>query len=51
MIRLTPDRNFDMIHDTFNYVVMIAIIAVVMVAMLVFRNKARFARMIRQYQT
>jgi hypothetical protein len=50
VVRIAPDSTFDMIMDDFNYLVLLAIIVVVTLAVAVLRAKAIQARLVKPHR-
>ena len=50
MVRIAPDSTFDMIMEDFNYLVLLAIILVVTIAVAVLRSKAIQARLLKPHR-
>lgn len=49
LVRIAPDKSFDLLADGFNYVQLVAIMIAVTIAAIFFRNKAKQAKLKRPH--
>ena len=50
LMRMTPDKNFDMIGEDFNYMVLVLIVIVVSGVLYFLKTKVKFAKLTKNHR-